>query len=69
MKIHYLDDTTEILGNWLPTSEWVCIYDGGRLDFGWIGFKVRRGQVTKVDFFLKEPEENTWDVLFEIGQV
>ena len=39
LKILYLDNTIEILGNWLPTSEWICIYDGGKLDFGWIGLK------------------------------
>ena len=69
MKIHFLDDTVEVLGNWLPTSESKCIYEGGRVDFGWIGFKVRRGKVTKIDFFLQDPEKDIYDITFEIGDV
>ena len=67
LKILYLDNTIEILGNWLPTSEWICIYNGGKLDFGWIGFKVTRGQVIKITFSL-QPAENG-DINFGIGDV
>jgi len=69
LMIHFLDGTTDMIGNWIPTAQCLSIYSSGDSEIDTIGFEATNGIITNIAVYSHKRCSDLYNITFRIGDV